>query len=95
MPASKRIQRAWEGYGLKPLDVAPSPSSIFAGLMQSSIDENLDFEINRQRKDGSWAPNWSWGDAYPEAWPHAKRAWQGVLTVNMTRSLKAYGRSEA
>ena len=34
-------------------------------------------------------------DAYPEAWPHAKRAWQGVLTVKMTKSLIAYGRGEA
>lgn len=85
---------AWESYGLKPLDVAPSPGSVFAGLLQSSIDKNLDFELNRQREDGSWEPNWSWGSAYPEAWPHAKRAWQGVLTVKMTRSLIVYGRGE-
>ena len=82
----------WDGYVLKPLMVAPSPSSLFAESLQKSIGDNLDFEIDRQQKDGSWAPNWSWGDAYPEAWLHAKRAWQGVLTVNMTKSLLAYGR---
>lgn len=84
----------WDGYVLKPLVAAPSPSSLFAESLQNSIDKNLDFEIERQQKDGSWAPNWSWGDAYPEAWLHAKRAWQGVLTVNMTKSLLAYGRVE-
>ena len=82
----------WDGYVLKPLMVAPLPSSLFAESLRNSIDDNLDFEIDRQQKDGSWAPNWSWGDAYPEAWLHAKRAWQGVLTVNMTKSLLAYGR---
>ena len=82
----------WDDYVLKPLTAAPSPSSLFAESLQNSIGDNLDFEIDRQQKDGSWAPNWSWGDAYPEAWFHAKRAWQGVLTVNMTKSLSAYGR---
>jgi hypothetical protein len=83
---------AWDGYVLKPLMVAPSPSSPFAESLQKIIGDNLDFEIDRQQKDGSWTPNWSWGDAYPEAWLHAKRAWKGVLTVNMTNSLFAYSR---
>jgi hypothetical protein len=82
----------WDGYVLKPLMVAPSPSSLFAESLQKIIGDNLDFEIDRQQKDGSWAPNWSWGDSYPEAWLHAKRVWQGVLTVNMTKSLSTYGR---
>ena len=84
--------KAWDGYVLKPLAVAPSPSSLFANLLQNSIDENLDFEIDRQEKDGSWTPNWSWGETYPEAWLHAKRAWQGILTVDLTNALSAYGR---
>jgi len=85
---------AWDGYGLKPLWVAPAPSSLFAKQLHDDINTNLDYEIERQQKDGSWAPNWSWGDAYPEAWLHAKRAWQGVLTVNTAKSLFAYGRVE-
>jgi hypothetical protein len=84
----------WDGYVLKPLMVAPSPASLFAESVQKIIGENLDFEIDRQQKDGSWAPNWSWGEAYPEAWFHAKRAWKGVLTVNMINALLAYGRVE-
>jgi hypothetical protein len=87
-------EEAWSGYVLKPLQVAPSPSAQFAELLRPSIERNLDFEIERQQEDGSWAPAWSWGDAYPEAWPHARRAWQGVLTVVTLRSLSAYGRIE-
>jgi len=83
---------SWRSYGLKPLLVAPAPSSLFADTLQHVIRDNLNFEIDEQQMDGSWAPNWSWEDAYPEAWPHAKRAWQGILTVTMTRSLTAYGR---
>jgi len=85
----------WDGYVLKPLNVVQSPSSVFANLFEDSIRANLDYEIESQQKDGSWAPNWTWGDAYPEAWLHAKRAWQGVLTVNMTKTLSAFGCIEA
>lgn len=84
----------WRGYVLKPLQMAPTPTSPFAGQFQESIDLNLDFEISQQQDDGSWAPAWSWGDAYPDAWPHAKRAWQGVLTVGSVKSLVAFDRVE-
>ncbi len=82
----------WDNYVLKPLQVAPAPDSIFAPLLEDSLDQNLDYEITHQGADGSWEPNWSWGDAYPRAWFHAKRAWQGVLTVGTIRSLLAYER---
>ncbi len=85
---------AWDGYVLKPLGLAPTPNSLFAPGFQDSIGRNLDFEISQQGHDGSWTPAWTWGDAYPEAWLQAKRAWQGVLTVNTVRTLAAYGRLE-
>ena len=87
-----RDAAGWSQYRLKPLMVAPDPSSPFATLLGKAIDDNLDYEIDQQSGDGSWAPAWSWGDSYPEAWPHAQRAWQGVLTVNTIRMLSAYGR---
>ena len=83
---------SWQAYGLKPLWVASAPSSPFADILQKAIDDNLDFEVEQQGQDGSWAPNWSWGDAYPVAWLHARRAWQGILTVKVTRALSDYGR---
>ena len=83
---------AWNQYGLKPLWVAPTPDSYFAGFLEKAIEDNLDYEIENQAPDGSWGPAWSWGDSYPEAWPHAQRAWKGVLTVNTLHMLSAYGR---
>lgn len=87
-----RDAQSWDQYGLKPLAIAPTPSAPFASQLSGVIEENLDYEIERQMNDGSWVPPWTWGDSYPEAWPHAKRAWQGVITVNNLRSLKAFGR---
>ena len=84
----------WEGYGLKPLLVVTSPDSPFAEMLAEEIHLNLDYEIEKQREDGSWAPNWSWGDTYPEAWPEAEREWRGVLTVNTLKALRNFGRLE-
>jgi hypothetical protein len=87
-----RDAAAWSQYGLKPLVVVPHPSAPFAALLAEAINDNLDYEIEQQAGDGSWEPTWSWGDSYPEAWPHARRAWQGVLTVKTIRTFSAYGR---
>jgi hypothetical protein len=82
----------WGGYGLKPLQVAPAPDARFAALLAADAARQLDYELEQQQVDGSWTPAWSWGDAYPEAWPAARRAWQGILTVNMLKTLRDYGR---
>ncbi|MDX1414797.1 MAG: hypothetical protein R3293_11450 [Candidatus Promineifilaceae bacterium] len=83
---------AWDQYKLKPLQVCPTPTAPFAPLLGQAIEDNLDYEIEKQLEDGAWAPAWSWGESFPAAWPHALRAWKGVLTVNTLRSLSAYGR---
>jgi hypothetical protein len=85
----------WAGYGLQPLAVAPSPHSPFADGLRESLDHNLDFLITQQQPDGSWQPNWFWGDQWPEEWERARRDWSGVLTVDNLRILHAYGRLEA
>jgi len=84
----------WSEYCLKPLEIADSPDSPFASGLAREIDLNLDFEIERQQPDGSWAPAWSWGDNYPETWPRAEGDWKGVLTVRTLRVLKNFGRLE-
>ena len=87
-----RGQESWAAYGLKPATVAPLPDSLFAEALAPLIGEQLDFEIEAQEADGSWSPNWSWGDTYPDAWPEARRAWQGIITYRTMRTLQAYGR---
>lgn len=88
----ERDPARWRTYGARPLTLAPTPDSPFAPALADAIEINLDFEIERQAADGSWRPNWSWADAYPDAWRKAEREWAGALTVATLRSLKAYGR---
>jgi hypothetical protein len=87
-----RETEAWESYSLQPLAVADSPDAALAADVADLIPANLDFRIDEQEADGSWAPSWSWGDLYPETWPEARRNWQGVLTLEALRQTAAYGR---
>lgn len=82
----------WHEYGLRPLQVVDGPSSVFFRSFESDIRANLDFELAAQQPDGSWQPTWSWGGAYPDAWPAAQREWAGVLTLKALVTLHRFGR---
>ncbi len=82
----------WFTYVTQPLKTAPSPDSPAAGLFPEAIQANLDYLIETQAPDGSWDPNWSWGDFYPEAWPAARSEWRGVLTLKNLLTLRSWGR---
>lgn len=81
----------WVGYGVRPLWAVPEPGSALFAVLEASVQAHLDFEIDQQQPDGSWHPFWSWG-RFDEEWQRAKLAWQGVLTVKVLRSLRAFGR---
>jgi hypothetical protein len=87
-----RDAQAWASYGPQPLMYVSSPDSPFTGRIRSAVEANLDYLIDTQGADGSWSPNWSWGENYPEAWEQAKRDWQGQMTVDNLRKLQAFGR---
>ena len=82
------------GYVLKPLWLVPSPESPLAAGLKNEVEMNLDFEIGQQGEDGSWSPNFSWGEQYPEAWQIAKKEWQSRITVETLKMLKDFGRIE-
>ncbi len=82
----------WSGYSAKPLWFAPSPEAPLADILTQSVQVNLDYEIEHQDEDGAWSPIWNWGDSFPDVWSAAKREWQGVLTLNLLKSFKAYDR---
>ena len=89
-----RDRQAWAAYSLRPLRVAVSPDSAYLAGLEEAVEDNLDYELETQEHDGSWAPTWSWGDAYPDVWPVARREWAGVLTLQNLRALGAFGRIE-
>ena len=82
------------GYVLKPLWLVSSPESPLAAELKEEVEMNLDFEIEQQGGDGSWTPNFSWGDQYPEAWQTAKKEWQSRFTVDTLKMLRDFGRIE-
>ena len=86
-----REPQAWAGYGVKPLMLAPRANSLLAPLLRDAVAANLEFEINRQDTDGSWAPNWNWSGLFAADWPKAEREWKGVLTLQVLLTLRSYG----
>ena len=95
--AAPHIARSPEqltGYVLKPLWLVSSPKSPLATEFKDEVEMNLDFEIEGQGEDGSWSPNFSWGDQYPETWQIAKKEWQSRFTVETLKTLKDFGRIE-
>lgn len=81
----------WHQYCTHPLDVIHSPHSLLYADFEEVVEANLHFAIAQQGEDGSWAPNWNWGETYPEAWQEAKKQWRGVLTLEHLQTLRAFG----
>jgi len=84
----------WDNYGLKPSMLLNSPDSPFAEMLENEIEANLEYEIEHQNEDGSWSPNWSWDELFPEAWKEAETDWKGFLTVRNLVFLNNFGRIE-
>ena len=83
----------WDGYGLKPWWIAEQPDDPRLGDLEPGlVDAMLDHEIGRQEEDGGWPPLWDWGGLHPEHWPTARLAWKSVLTEQMLRVLRNFGR---
>ena len=81
----------WGGYTLTPLGVVFGPDSCLAAQYRESVELNLDWEIDQQGEDGALSPPWVWGQ-YEESWPAVRAQWQSMLTMNMLRLLRDFGR---
>ncbi|MDD2765065.1 MAG: hypothetical protein PHE83_13945 [Opitutaceae bacterium] len=90
-----RERKAWTGYAVKPLLLAPRSDSLLTPLLGDVLGANLDFEIGRQGADGSWAPNWDWSGNFPGHWVQAELEWKGVVTLQTLLTLRSYGRIAA
>lgn len=83
----------WKHYGMQPVQLADHPKSPFYEQLKDSVEDNLDYIIGEQQSDGSWHPNWEWGQ-YEHDWPKAKEQWKGILTYQNLKLLKKYNRIE-
>ena len=86
-------EQSWATYGLKPYWVVEKPDSPLLTSLGTSLERSLTFEIEHQGKDGSWSPNWAWGQ-FEDEWPRAKKEWQGSLTVKVIKALMNFGKIE-
>ncbi len=84
----------WSGYGLMPLQLVTSPDSPFMPGLETAVAANLDHEIRNQGEAGAWWPTWAWGEPFAEAWPAARLAWAGMLTLDRLLLLERFGRLE-
>ena len=84
----------WSGYGLMPLQLVTGPDSPFMPGLEAAVAANLDHEIGNQSEAGAWWPTWVWGEPAAEAWPAARQAWAGMLTLDRLLLLKRFGRLE-
>jgi hypothetical protein len=69
-----------------------SPKHPYYSMYRDVVENNLDFLIDAQEEDGSWSPNWSWGDR--ETWQRVVKRLKGELTWTFLSSLKKYDRIE-
>lgn len=85
----------WGGYGLRPIQAVYHPASPLAEAIDPELLAlNLDYEIELQEPDGSWAPNWSWDFIDAAAWAAAEREWRGILTLRTLKTLRGFDRIE-
>lgn len=86
------VPENWGGYCLKPLTIIQAPDHFLAPGFANAISAQLDFEEAQQEDSGAWLPPWDWGGNYPDSWQQARREWSGILTLDMLRRLKKFGR---
>jgi hypothetical protein len=92
--AVSRNPEEWSSYCVAPLKVIRSPHSLAADLIEDALAQHLNYTIEHQTAEGTWEPNWTWGDAYPDVWPQARQEWRGEITLSTLTALRAFGRIE-
>ncbi len=65
-----------------------TPEHPYYPMYKDAVQNNFDFLIESQGADGSWSPNWSWGE--PEVWSSVLNRLKGVLTFNFLWTLKKF-----
>lgn len=87
-----RTPEALATYSLSALTVAPTPAAPLARVLEEPLAAALTQLLTSQTQDGSWAPTWSWGEAFEQEWPQAEAEWRSVRTLEALLTLRAWGR---
>ncbi|SER57822.1 hypothetical protein SAMN04487944_106120 [Gracilibacillus ureilyticus] len=81
---------AWStGYKPLPLNFVVSADDPFCQIFGDLIEDNLNFYIEQLTEEGIWKIPWSW-EQYPDAFPVARRYWEGIIVVNRYKVLHAF-----
>lgn len=83
--------KLWGQYTPQPVHFANRPDSFLFEAVQPGIENNLDYLLKTMTANAIWEPNWTWGQ-YETDWPKSKTQWEGRLTIQNLKILKAYGR---
>lgn len=76
------------GYVRKPVDWAPTPESWCRRLFDDQVlSTSLDALAAGQQSDGGWTISW------PPVSPLVELEWRGAITINVLKTLHAYGRA--
>ena len=77
---------------LSPLELAPTPQSLFADAVAARAGPAIEALIAGQQADGGWPLFWDWSFVDKAAWAKARRDWRGERTRDAIETLKAWGR---
>lgn len=79
------------GYGLRLVDVAPSPEAPLADHFAAGLPDALAELAAAQEEDGAWSPSWAWSSQPDPGWDAARPQWRSVLTLNNALILREHG----
>jgi len=77
---------------LSPLELAPTPQSLFADAVTGRAEPAIEALIASQEADGGWPLFWDWAFVDKDAWAKAKRDWRGERTRGVIETLRAWER---
>lgn len=83
-------KESWLTYGVKPLWVIHDKQDSAYAACSAAVSQNIQFEFDQQREDGSWNPNWTWGGQFEEDWPDALKDIKSILTLENLMTLKRW-----
>lgn len=84
---------SWNRYTPQPLHFVDSPAHFLFNVVESGINDNLDYLVKSVDENGVWSPNWTWKQ-YEDEWKKTRTKWQGLITINNIKTLNSFGRTE-